>query len=45
VPILAVIKTAADRIEALERLSSLLGEARRPVPAAASVSDGAQVKS
>ena len=40
VPLLAVVKTAADRIPALGRISTLLGEAGRPVPAA--VSDGAQ---
>ena len=43
VPILAIIKTAADRIEALERVATLLGEARRPVPNG--VSDSAQTKS
>jgi len=43
VPILAIIKTAADRIEALERVAALLGEARRPVPNG--VSDSAQTKS
>lgn len=43
VPILAIIKTAADRIEPLERVATLLGEARRPVPNG--VSDSAQAKS
>ena len=41
VPILAIVKTAADRIPTLERLASLLGGAR-PVPAP--VSDTAQAK-
>jgi predicted PurR-regulated permease PerM len=43
VPILAIIKTAADRIEALGRVAALLGEARRPV--LNGVSDSAQPKS
>ena len=43
VPILAIIKTAADRIEALGRVAALLGEARRPVPNG--VSDSANAKS
>lgn len=43
VPLLAVVKTAADRIPALERIATLLGEARRPVPVA--LSDTAQAKS
>ena len=41
VPILAIVKTTADRIPSLERLASLLGEARStPAP----VSDTAQAK-
>jgi predicted PurR-regulated permease PerM len=43
VPLLAVVKTTADRIPSLERIATLLGEARRPVPVA--VSDTAQAKS
>jgi predicted PurR-regulated permease PerM len=32
VPLLAVVKTTADRIPALERIATLLGEDQRPAP-------------